>query len=165
MKKFLLSAFVVGVFVFYSLLQRQQQANPLSINTLPVSPTPSPASIPVTDSPTTQTGAGGPPTDTATPVQPGQYKDGQYTSSPVDYFYGTLQLKAIVSQGKLTDIQFLQYAQDRMQSMMISQMALPQLKQEAITAQNANVDMVSGATDTSQAFIQALGEVLSQAKS
>ena len=42
---------------------------------------------------------------------------------------------------------------------------MPNLKQEAITAQNAQVDIVSGATDTSNAFMQSLSSALSQAKS
>jgi uncharacterized protein with FMN-binding domain len=38
------------------------------------------------------------------------------------------------------------------------------LKTEAIQAQSANVDIVSSATLTSQAFITSLGQALSQAK-
>jgi len=37
------------------------------------------------------------------------------------------------------------------------------LKSEAISAQNAQVDIVSGATDTSQAFINSLSSALTQA--
>ena len=40
----------------------------------------------------------------------------------------------------------------------------PQLTSEAIQAQSANVDIVSGATDSSDAFIQSLSDALSQAK-
>jgi uncharacterized protein with FMN-binding domain len=47
---------------------------------------------------------------------------------------------------------------------MINDYADPQLTSEAIAAQSANVDAITGATDTSQAFIQSLSDALSQAK-
>ncbi|HEY4384430.1 MAG TPA: FMN-binding protein [Ktedonobacteraceae bacterium] len=47
---------------------------------------------------------------------------------------------------------------------MINNYADPQLTSEAIQAQSANVDIVSGATDSSEAFIQSLNSALAQAK-
>ncbi len=41
---------------------------------------------------------------------------------------------------------------------------MPMLQTEAIQAQSANVSGVSGATDTSAAFVQSLGSALAQAK-
>jgi uncharacterized protein with FMN-binding domain len=46
----------------------------------------------------------------------------------------------------------------------INEEADPQLISEAIQAQSANVDIVTGATDTSEAFIQSLTDALSQAQ-
>jgi len=60
-------------------------------------------------------------------------------------------------------VQFLQYPSDRNTSIRINSRAMPILKQEAISAQNANVNIVSGATDSSQAFQQSLASALSQA--
>lgn len=91
------------------------------------------------------------------------YKDGQYTGTSADAYYGNIQVKTIVQNGKITDVQFLDYPQDRQTSRMINQDAMPVLKQEAITAQSANVQIVSGATDTSQAFQQSLNSALTQA--
>ena len=102
---------------------------------------------------------------TASSQTTGTYKDGTYTGSAADAFYGTIQVQATIQNGKITDVQFLQYPNDRDDSIQINQMAMPQLKQEAIQAQSANVDIVSGATDSSQAFMQSLGSALSQAKS
>ena len=48
--------------------------------------------------------------------------------------------------------------------MRINQQAMPVLKQEAIQAQSAQVDGVSGATDTSDAFVQSLTSALTQAQ-
>jgi uncharacterized protein with FMN-binding domain len=91
------------------------------------------------------------------------YKDGQYTGTVADAVYGQLQVKAVISQGKITDVQFLQYPNHSGHTTEVSNMALPQLKSEAIQAQSANVDIVSGATQTSQAFMQSLQSALTQA--
>ncbi len=93
----------------------------------------------------------------------GSYKDGTYTGSPEDAFYGTIQVQATVSGGKLSNVQFLQAPNDRGTSIMINQQADPMLAQEAIQAQSPQVSIVSGATDSSQAFIQSLAAALSQA--
>lgn len=92
------------------------------------------------------------------------YKDGTYTGSVADAFYGTVQVQAVIQGGKVTNIQFLQYPNDQPESVSVNQAAMPSLKQEAIAAQNANVDIVSGATQTSNAFQQSLASALSQAK-
>jgi uncharacterized protein with FMN-binding domain len=47
---------------------------------------------------------------------------------------------------------------------MINKEAMPYLKQEAIAAQSTNVDIVSGATDSSMAFQESLGSALALAK-
>ena len=96
------------------------------------------------------------------PVSP--FKDGTYTGSAADAFYGTIQVQTVIAGGKITDVQFLQYPSDRSRSVAINTFAMPSLKQEAISAQSANVDIVSGATDSSNAFIQSLSSALSQAK-
>jgi uncharacterized protein with FMN-binding domain len=68
-----------------------------------------------------------------------------------------------ISGGRISDVQFLQYPNDRRTSQMINSQAMPILKQEAIQAQSAQVSGVSGATATSGAFIQSLGNALQQA--
>jgi uncharacterized protein with FMN-binding domain len=99
-----------------------------------------------------------------TPVT-GIYKDGTYTGDVADAFYGNIQVKVTISDGKISDVQFLQYPNDRRNSIEINTYAMPILRQEAISAQSAQVDIVSGATDTSRAFIESLGTALSQARS
>ncbi len=116
-------------------------------------PTPAPTSTPT---PT--------PTPAPAPKPKGQYKDGVYTGSVQDAYYGNVQVQATVSGGKITGVQFLQYPNDRSTSIYINSQAMPYLQQEAIAAQSANIDIVSGATDTSQAFVQSLASALAQAK-
>ncbi|EKD43828.1 MAG: hypothetical protein ACD_72C00101G0003 [uncultured bacterium] len=183
MKKILLSLFVIFTFGFYTLYQRE--AAPITVAdsnkstyaamilkikalgedddddkikimmpasqintalTSTTSPAFSPASMPMM----TQSN--------------GQYKDGTYTGNIVDAYYGNVQVQIIVSGGKLTNINVLDYPQSRDTSRQISSLALPILKQEAIRAQSAQIDAVSGASATSPAFIESLGSALAMAK-
>lgn len=91
------------------------------------------------------------------------YRDGQYDGIIADAYYGDIQVRAIIEAGKLTDIQFLSYPSDRSYSIEVNERALPILKSEAIKLQSAKVDIVSGATNTSNAFIISLSSTLSQA--
>ena len=92
------------------------------------------------------------------------YKDGSYTGPVTDAYYGNVQVKAIVTGGKLTDVIFLQFPKDRAHSLQLSQDSMVALKTEAITAQSANVDIISGATQTSLGFQQSLAAALTDAK-
>lgn len=150
MKKILLSLSVIFVFLAYSIHERNETAE---VHVVP--PT-------TTSSTGTTTSSASGPTPT-TPQQTGQYKDGEYTGNVADAFYGNIQVKAIISGGRLTDVQFLQYPNDRPTSVTINEQAMPFLKTEAISAQNAEVNTISGATDTSEAFRQSLSSALSQA--
>lgn len=93
-----------------------------------------------------------------------QYKDGSFTGSTVDVGYGPVQVKAVISGGKLTDVKFLQMPYDRQTSAEIASQAEPILLQEALQAQSANIDTVSGATSDSDGFAQSLQSALDQAK-
>ncbi len=94
----------------------------------------------------------------------GLFRDGQYDGNSVDAYYGNVQVRAIVQGGKLVDVQFLSYPNDRNYSIEINKYAMPILKSEAIKAQSAQVDIVTGATNTSRAFIKSLSSALSQAQ-
>lgn len=125
----------------------------------PVVTVPKPTPAPVTTMPR--------PVQMPGPMMPkpaGQYTDGSYTGAATDAFYGIVQVKAVVTGGRLVDVQFLQFPNDRSTSREISAQAMPLLTQEAIAAQSAQVNGVSGATATSDAFVQSLGSALAQAK-
>lgn len=92
------------------------------------------------------------------------YKDGQYDGNAADAYYGLVQVRAIIQGGKLTDVVFLSYPNDRSESIKINTYATPILKAEAIKAQSAKVNTVTGATNTSRAFINSLTSALSQAQ-
>jgi uncharacterized protein with FMN-binding domain len=104
----------------------------------------------------------GPPASTLTPS--GTYRNGTFAGSVQDAFYGNIQVQIVISNGKLSDVVFLQYPNDNRTSQYVNSQALAILKQEAITAQNSNVDIVSGASASSRAFQQSLASALAQAK-
>ena len=56
------------------------------------------------------------------------------------------------------------YPRDRRRSLYIAQQSLPVLEQEAISAQSADIDTVSGATLTSEAFMKSLDSALATAR-
>ena len=92
------------------------------------------------------------------------YKDGTYKGPQVDAYYGIVEVQVNVQQGKIANVQFLQYPQDRRTSAQINSIAVPDLQQEAIQAQSANVNIISGATLTSEGFMMSLNAALNSAK-
>ncbi len=92
------------------------------------------------------------------------YKDGEYDGCIADAYYGSVQVRAFIESGKLTDVQFLSYPCDRSYSIEINKQAMPLLKAAAIKIQCAQVDIVAGATNTSNAFISSLDSALINAK-
>jgi uncharacterized protein with FMN-binding domain len=168
MKKYLLSAAVIITFLFYSYTIRKNTAPP-DLLTTPVTPgsdsgTPAsaPTSVPTTAPVMTGTATRAPAPTPAAPA--GMYKNGTYTGNVADAYYGNIQVSAVIQNGKLTAVEILQYPNDRSRSVAINTRALPILQSEAIQVQSASVDMVSGATDTSRAFISSLGSALQKAK-
>ncbi len=160
LKKFLLTSFVVVSFGLYSFHQRHGEAAPLvAPSSLNQKPTITSANTPANNSNTASS-----PTPAPLPAATSGYRDGQYTGNAADAFYGFIQVKTIISGGKITDVQFLQYPNDHPNSVYINKQAMPYLKQEAIAAQSSQVDIISGATDTSMAFVESLAHALSQAK-
>ncbi len=153
-KKILLSLGFIAVLGIYIVYQRaSSNNNPILNNGQSSSVLPSGGQNQTTNQSQT----------TNQPVAISGYKDGQYTGSSVNVFYGQVQVQAVISGGKIVDIKFLNYPQDNRNSLSRSNSALPQLKSEAIQAQSANVNAVSGATQTSSGFVQSLSSALSQA--
>ena len=74
--------------------------------------------------------------------------------------YGSVQVRATVKAGRLTDVRFLQLPSGDPTSQSISDQVAPVLAQQAIAAQSANVAGVSGATYTSDAYRQSLQSAL-----
>jgi uncharacterized protein with FMN-binding domain len=97
------------------------------------------------------------------PTTTAAFKDGTYVGNETTSMYGKAKVQITISGGKITDVQFPEFPNDRTATMMKSNMAMPIIKQEVIRAQSANVNTVSGATQTSESFIQSISSALSQA--
>ena len=101
---------------------------------------------------------------TAAPVITGKFKDGEFLGESVSADrWGDLQVKAIVEGGRLVKIDFVKYPQSTRRSISISNASLPKLVNEAIENQDAQVDVVSRATDTVIAFRASLDSALQAA--
>lgn len=111
----------------------------------------------------TQTNASPAPSNSTTSATKTGYKDGVYTGTGSQNRYGTVQVKVTISGGKITDVSLLQMPDGEDRSKRISEAERGVLIQEALTAQSANVDIISGATETSQSFRESLTDALSQA--
>ncbi len=163
MKKLIVSVIIIGSFLLYSFMYNHSNTVAVLPGGMTASSSSSRSSL-TTPVSTLPPSSNGQITSTPTSVSGALYRDGSYTGSVADAQWGYIQVKAIIQNGKITDVQFLQYPNDRNRSVMINQYADPQLTSEAIQAQSANVDIVTGATDSSEAFVQSLSDALSQAK-
>ena len=95
-------------------------------------------------------------------TQPAANKSGTYVGAVVQDPFGPVQVRITLAAGKLTDVTAVQLpSQGR--SGFISQSVAPILKGEAIAAQSARIDTVSGATYTSEAYAQSLQSALDAA--
>ena len=167
-KKYFQITFFLAIFGL-AVLVRQIKGNEtprvIGNNNTVVIPTATPTLIP-TDTPVLPQNSNVTPLPTATPAPKpkGQYKDGNYTGSVEDAFYGNIQVQVNISNGKITDVVFLQFPNDNRTSQFINSQEDPMLTQEAIQKQSANVDIVSGASASSQAFQASLANALAKAK-
>lgn len=92
-------------------------------------------------------------------------KNGTYTGQSADTQYGPVQVKITVSGGKITAVDVPVYPTESFRDQEINQQAVPQLVSETLSAQSANIQMVSGATFTSGGYEQSLQSALDEAKS
>jgi uncharacterized protein with FMN-binding domain len=86
-----------------------------------------------------------------------------YTGSVADTRWGPVQVQLTVSGGKITKVDLLQYPNGNGRDAEINAQALPILVRETLNAQSANIDMVSGATVTSDGYLQSLQSALDKA--
>jgi uncharacterized protein with FMN-binding domain len=78
------------------------------------------------------------------------------TGPVIDTQFGSTQVAATVRGSQLVDVRALQLPFDRPRSQSISTQAEPLLRSEALQAQSANIQLLSGATFTSEAYAQSL---------
>jgi uncharacterized protein with FMN-binding domain len=76
--------------------------------------------------------------------------------------YGPVQIQLVVKSTKIVKVSVLQQPTTTAHDIQIGQFAFPRLISETLAAQSAKVDAVSGATYTSQGYIQSLQSAVDQ---
>ena len=115
------------------------------------------AATPTNTSGTGTPGAGG--TTVTTGLQ-----DGTYTGDAVGTRYGPVQAKITVSGGMITAVDVPEYPNGNGRDRQINERAIPRLISETLQSQDASIDMVSGATYTSEGYTRSLQSAIDQAQ-
>lgn len=148
----------------------------LSFKTHSIAATTSPASkVAPSSVVTTQSGTAATPTTTptaaagarssttaSTPATKAGATTKTVTGSSVDTRYGPVQVQIVITDGKITSATAVQYPSGNGRDQEINSYAVPTLQQESVQANSANIDMVSGATYTSNGYISSLQSALSK---
>lgn len=113
---------------------------------------------------TTPSSTASTPSTTANTAGSSQYKDGSYTGTTASNQYDDIQVAVVISNGKITSIMTPVLYGNSARSEEINSYAAPQLTGQAISAQSASIDGVSGASYTTQAYENSLQSALDQAK-
>ena len=99
----------------------------------------------------------------ATGSSSGTPADGTYTGDAVTTRYGPVQVEITVSNGQITSSTVTQVPWSNGRDQQINGYAVPILNDEVVRAQGSGIDMVSGATYTSEGYVQSLQSAIDQA--
>jgi uncharacterized protein with FMN-binding domain len=107
-----------------------------------------------------------PPTRPTTrpPNRGGGLKDGSFDGAPIFTEWGPVEVRIVVAGGKITDVVALQTPNEHSRSVQINQRAVPILRKEALQAQSASIDTVSGASVTSDGYRESLQSAIDAAR-
>lgn len=95
--------------------------------------------------------------------QPTPTATSAFTGSAAQTRWGPVQVKIVVTEGRITDVTVPQFPNSNSKDQQINSRALPVLIRETLDAQSTQIDMVSGATVTSDGYIQSLQAALDEA--
>ena len=134
-----------------------------STNSAATETSPSSTSTPVAPSTMTTPKASDPPTPKSSSSSSSSSSTKSYTGDVAQTRWGPVEVKITVVGGKITKVTVLQSPNGNGRDAEINGRALPVLTQETIDAQSAKIDMVSGATVTSDGYLSSLQSALDQA--
>ena len=161
-----LAATAIGVVLLFSF--RTPPAAPIATLTpssiSSSSPTPSPIATPSGAPPSGGASPTPTATATATPRPASGLKSGSFTGQSYANPYGNVQVQVVISGGKITSVKTIQYPNGHQQSVFINSQALPLLEQEVLQAQSARINIIGGATFTSQGYAQSVQSALDAAR-
>jgi uncharacterized protein with FMN-binding domain len=133
------------------------------------------ALAPIGTGTSTTTGSSGATTDGSGSSSPSGSSDGSssgssssgssgtVTGDTAQTRWGPVQVQITVAAGKITAVDAVQYPNGNGRDQEINSYALPVLAQEAVAAQGADIDLVSGATVTSDGYVQSLQSAIDKA--
>lgn len=113
------------------------------------------------------------PTTTTTPAGTGSAKGTTSTTTApaggtrsatgkaVQFGYGQLAVKVTVSGKKITDVSVASFSTIDSYSQQIGQQVIPMLRHEVLSAQSARIQLISGASYTTEAYAQSVQAALS----
>jgi uncharacterized protein with FMN-binding domain len=104
-----------------------------------------------------------PTTSTASPPNPGSAATKTVAGPAIQTRYGIVQVQVVVSGQTIKNVSFLQLTADDPRSQEINSQAAPILLQQTLSAQSSQIDGVSGATYTSEGYVESLQSALDQA--
>lgn len=123
--------------------------------------------VPGTPAPTMAGKTTAPAPQRTQPAAPGpttmRMKDGQYLGRDVDSGFGPVQVRIKVTGGKLTSITTVKEPNGQSESARLSRETFPKLARQALAEQSAEVDTVSGATETCEAYRESLQSAMDAA--
>jgi uncharacterized protein with FMN-binding domain len=126
-------------------------------------PAPPTATAPAAGSSPPPSGTRPPSSGTSAPTTSGTGTGAQQVDGPViSTQFGDVQVRVVLDNGRITDVQPLQMPFDRQHSQEITQAVTPLLHDEVLQAQSAQIDLLSGATYTSDAYQQSLQAALAK---
>jgi uncharacterized protein with FMN-binding domain len=111
----------------------------------------------------TPTRSATPPTRSATPPTPTKAASGTFLGASAQTRYGPVQIKITYAAGRVTGVVAVQLPSGRSRDAEINNYAVPILEQETLAAQSAKINAVSGATYTSDGYVQSLQSALDAA--
>ena len=86
------------------------------------------------------------------------------TGSDVQYQFGDIEVKVTMTGSRITDVAVVKADVYDQRSAQIDQYAIPQLRSQALSAQSAHIDGISGASYTSAAYEQSLQSAIDKLK-
>jgi uncharacterized protein with FMN-binding domain len=103
----------------------------------------------------------GPARPGVTPTEP-PLRDGTATGPRIETDYGPVQVRVSVREGAIIDIEALILPSHHERSRWIAANLVPRLRQRVLSAQTADVDVMSGATFTSGGYLRSLQSALDE---
>ena len=92
------------------------------------------------------------------------YPDGTYTSGVAETLYGVIQISIVITDSKITDVQFLKMPdKNDGRTRELTTMSKPRLKATTLVKQSDQIDFVTGATSTSYGYQESLQSALDKA--